>query len=169
VRLHVGGQQEAEGWHILNIQPGPSVDIVGCVTSIPCETESVDEIYASHVCEHLSYQNELAIALAEMFRVLKPGGRLMVSVPDLDILCRLFISPHLSEQDRYHIMRIMMGGQTDPHDFHKAGFTETILAAFLSNAGFAEMRRVDRFDLFSDCSELVVFGAAISLNVEAVK
>lgn len=44
----------------------------------PFETASFDEIYASHVLEHL--QNPFA-AMVEWHRLLKPGGRLEIKVP----------------------------------------------------------------------------------------
>ena len=38
------------------------------------EDDSIDEIYASHVLEHLSYRNEIVPALKEWRRVLLPGA-----------------------------------------------------------------------------------------------
>lgn len=46
--------------------------------------------------------------------MLKPGGRLHASVPDLNILCRIFIHPSLDEAGRFHIMRMMYGGAANP-------------------------------------------------------
>lgn len=56
----------------------------------------------------------------------------LVAVPDLEVLARLFLDKELlSPQERYHVVRIMYGGQVDDHDFHRSGFDEIILAAFL--------------------------------------
>jgi predicted SAM-dependent methyltransferase len=51
----------------------------------------------------------------------KQGGTVMISVPDLETLCHLFIHPQITPKDRHHIMRIIFGAQVDPHDFHYAG------------------------------------------------
>ena len=94
MRLHIGGWERREGWTILDAAPGPHVDIVG-----PCddlgrfESGSVLEIYASHVLEHLSYVEALPRALKEWHRVLAPGGRAMISVPDFEVICQLFVDP----------------------------------------------------------------------------
>jgi predicted SAM-dependent methyltransferase len=158
------------GWTNLNVQPGPAVDIVGTCTDLSRFADgSVAEIYASHVLEHLTYADELLKAVAEFHRVLEPGGRLMASVPDFELLCRLFSAPGLTAQQRFDIMRMIFGGQTDPHDYHKAGITFEFLDAYLRHAGFAEVRRVEEFGLFEDASRMRVGGQLISLNVQALK
>ena len=169
MRLHLGGTEPREGWHLFNAQQLDGVDTVGNVTELPFEDESFATVYASHLIEHLGYQEELPKALAGIHRVLKPGGKLMVSVPDLDTLAALFVSPTLDVNERFHVMRIMFGGQTDEWDFHKVGFTLPIMSHFLAQAGFSEIRQTDGFGLFNDCSDVTVCGVPISLNVEARK
>lgn len=170
LRLHIGGTERRAGWQILNIQPGPAVDYVGDCTDLSRFAEaSVEEVYASHVYEHLGYQQELPRALAEIYRVLKPGGVLKISVPDLDVLCRLFVHPELALPERFHVMRMMFGGQGNPFDFHKVGLNWEILCDFLGQAGFRSATRVASFGLFQDCSVLQFAGNPISLNVEATK
>jgi predicted SAM-dependent methyltransferase len=170
VNLHIGGKKAKDGWLNLNIQPGPHVDAVGtCVDLGQFAAESFEQVYASHVIEHLGYKAELPTALAEIHRVLKPGGAFFVSVPDLEVLCRLFVRPELKPEERFRVMRMMFGGQMDEHDFHKTGFTGHMMQAFLSGAGFSSIRRVEEFGLFEDASSLRFLGHLISLNVEARK
>ncbi len=170
IRLHIGGRERRDGWTILNIEPGPHVDHVGdCRDLSPFADGLVEEIYASHVFEHLGYFDELPQALAECRRVLKDGGRLQISVPDLEILCRLFLHPELKAEQRFHIMRIMFGGQMDPNDFHKVGLTFEFLNDFLTRIGFNDIQRIDEFRLFDDTSSLRIGGVLISLNITALK
>src|SRR6476660_9763094 len=94
LRLNIGGTEPRHGWKILNIQPGPCVDFVGdCTDLSQFADDSVAEVYASHVFEHLGYQEDLPRALREVRRVLVPGGLFRIGVPDLDALCWLFMSP----------------------------------------------------------------------------
>ncbi|GJM07888.1 MAG: hypothetical protein DHS20C11_01640 [Lysobacteraceae bacterium] len=46
--------------------------------SLPFDNESFDVVVASHVLEHLE---DAEASVAEWFRVLKPGGRLLIGVP----------------------------------------------------------------------------------------
>ena len=171
VRLHIGGVEPQPGWTILNVQPGPAVDLVGDCTDLgQFPEESVAEIYGSHVLEHLSYAGELDTALQEFNRVLVPGGVVRISVPDFELLCRMFLHPALDIDKRFYIMRMIFGGQTDYTDFHKVGLTWEFLSNYLNAAGFSEIKRVDEFNIFqNDCSSIRYLGQLISLNVEAVK
>lgn len=170
LRLHVGGEAPLDGWKVLNIDPADYVDYVGdCSDLSQFADQSVAEIYASHVLEHLGYLDDLPNALKEFHRVLKVGGRLRLSVPDLETLCRLFLHPKLDMSSRFHVMRIMFGGQMDAHDFHKVGMTEEFMTDYLQVAGFQSIERVETFDLVADTSTLKLAGVAVSLNMQAVK
>jgi protein O-GlcNAc transferase len=170
LRLHIGGREIKEGWKILNAQAGEGVDFVGdCADLGRFADASVDEIYASHVLEHLGYQSHLPRALKEFWRVLKPGGAASISVPDFEVLCRQFLDPRATLEERFHCMRMVFGGQIDEFDFHHVGLTHEFLSQYLYAAGFSRVERVKRFGLFQDGSELVVRGERISLNVIAYK
>jgi predicted SAM-dependent methyltransferase len=170
LKLHIGGRIPKEGWKILNIQPGPAVDFVGdCVDLSQFKDNSVAEIYLSHVLEHLDYQKEAHVALQGFKRVLVPGGKLMIGVPDLDVLCHLLIAPFLNPEAKFFVMRMIYGGQMNPHDYHKAGYNFLFLHSFLTQDGFTQIRRVPSFGLFDDTTEKIVNGVPISLNVEAFK
>lgn len=170
MKLHIGGRERKEGWSILNAQPGPVVDIVGDFRDLSgFEDESVDAVYASHVLEHLDMASEALAALKELHRIVRPDGCVMISVPDVAILSQLILHPQATPELQLHLMRVLFGGQTDPWDYHKSGYTEAVLLGFLGNAGFMNVVRVPEFGLFNDTSSLKIAGVPISLNVEARK
>lgn len=170
LRLHIGGTSVRAGWKILNVQAGPGVDFVGsCVDLSQFRDGSVREIYASHVYEHLAYRTELKPALAEAWRVLEPGGRLMIAVPDLDVLFGMFLDPALQPHEKFYVTRMIYGGQVDAFDFHKCGFNFEILEHYVKQAGFRTLERVTEFGLFADTSTLKYMERSISLNAIATK
>jgi predicted SAM-dependent methyltransferase len=169
MKLHIGGHESKAGWKILNIQAGPAVDYVGDLRDLSQFADaSFEEVYASHVLEHVA-QAQVVPTLRGVRRILQPGGRLMVSVPDLDVLCQSFVSPFASPDVKFHVMRMIFGGQVDAHDFHYMGFNQEFLAHFLREAGFSSSQRVASFGLFKDTSEFRPYGFPISLNMVAIR
>jgi predicted SAM-dependent methyltransferase len=162
---------EAVGWEVLDVNPGPNVDHVRNAGDLQCFADATfTEIYASHVVEHFDYKSELLATLKEWRRVMIPGGILYVSVPDLDVLARLFIDrERLSFQDRVLVMRMIFGGHIDKNDYHLVGLNEEFLTDLLRSAGFTQMRKVDGFGLFKDTSTLAFKGVPISLNIVCAK
>jgi predicted SAM-dependent methyltransferase len=172
MKLHIGGTEPHPDWKILDIEKRPEVDFVCNAADLSqFEDNSIDAIYASHVLEHFYYNidNELGNVLKEWYRVLRPNGQLMVSVPDMQILCALYSRQSVDSTTRFHLMRILFGGQMDQYDVHKVGFDFDFLTWHLTQVGFCQCQRVMEFNIFNDCSSLRVLGSLISLNVIATK
>jgi predicted SAM-dependent methyltransferase len=54
MKLHIGGKIKKDDWKILNIQNKEGVDFIGDISDLSqFEEESINEIYASHVFEHV--------------------------------------------------------------------------------------------------------------------
>lgn len=170
ILLHIGGKASTPGWTVYDIDPAPHVDIQGdCSDMAAVGDASCAVVYASHVFEHLGYDRDLPRCLVECHRILKPGGRLLSSVPDFDTLCRLFVDKNSTFEDRYIIMQVIFGGRTTPHDVHFTGLSLDIMSSFLRKAGFASGYRVAEFGLFQDSSSLRYHGVPISLNLVSIK
>ncbi len=172
IRLHIGGQEYHQDWKIFDALPREEVDFIGNAKDLSQFADnSIAAIYTSHVLEHFHYllDDELSSTLKEWHRVLEPGGELMVSVPNLKVICSLYVDPHTPANDRYHLMRMIFGGQLDEYDVHKVGFDQDILGMYLQNAGFRDLQVVSEFGLFNDCSSLLFGGVPISLNMIAKK
>ena len=102
-------------------------------------------------------------------RILKVGGKFYVSVPDLEVLCRIFIDKNAPIKVKFHVMRMIFGGQIDKFDYHYFGWNFDFMSAYLEEAGFKKAEKVKTFDIFNDTSSYAPYGPLISLNVIAYK
>lgn len=107
--------------------------------------------------------------LREWHRVLKPGGALMLSVPDLHALAKLYLNDALTFAERFFVMRVIFGGQTTPHDFQRVGLDAETLGMYLNATGFCKVApRTHGFGLFpGDASDMTFKGVQVSVNVAA--
>ena len=67
----------------MDVVAGPNVDIVGSAEQIPFDEAHFDAIVCTQVLEHIPHPTE---ACREFFRVLKPGGILLLTVPQMNEL-----------------------------------------------------------------------------------
>lgn len=176
VMLNIGGTEKQEGWWNLNSQSSSKAipvfaQIIRDMHNLQgFPNASVGVIYSSHTLEHNGIRIGDATVqktLAEWSRVLRPGGLLLLSVPDFSVLARMFLDDSLTVADRYFVLKMVYGAQGDLFDFHYTGFDEELLRIYLTEAGFCELERVGNFNIFSDTSAAVHFGYHISLNFAA--
>lgn len=83
-QLEVGsGGKRREGWITLDLVPG--ADLLWSLNwRLPFADASLDRVFCEHVLEHFSIHQAKHV-LNEIRRVLRPGGQLLISVPDLDV------------------------------------------------------------------------------------
>jgi len=89
-KLHIGCSDHVlPGW--LNGDLAPVVDGViylDATDQLPFEDGQFDRVFSEHMIEHITYEDGASM-LRDCFRVLKPGGRLRISTPDLSFLVDL--------------------------------------------------------------------------------
>jgi SAM-dependent methyltransferase len=122
--------------------------------TLPFASGSVDAIYASHVWEHLYYEDARR-ATNECFRVLKRGAYLRLVVPDLQLYCEQYLgrlndpaaAKALHGKLLYrHLAReksLLIRLYTAVVDFHthKFMYDEAAMMEMLRESGFSEIRR----------------------------
>ncbi|HSI57884.1 MAG TPA: methyltransferase domain-containing protein, partial [Ideonella sp.] len=167
-RLLVGGKAGSPGWEALGDE-APAADPARAKDLSRFADGSFDTLHAAQVMARLDYREELLHTLGEWYRVLKPGGEIEISVPDLEVLAELILNKQLGMADRFMAMRMMFGGHMDEHDYHQSGLTQEFLGGYLSNVGFTGIERVQSFPHFRDTSDLRFAGRPIALNMRARK
>jgi SAM-dependent methyltransferase len=168
-RLEIGpGAHRVPGFETLNIVAGRNVDYVADASrTLPFLSNTFTTIYASHVLEHVPwYQTETV--LREWVRVLRPGGRLEIWVPDGLKICRAFVESEETGADtisadgwyRFNDRRDPCvwaagrifsygdgtGKKQDPN-WHLALFSERYLKDALNQVGLCDVARLHKSDV----------------------
>lgn len=148
IRLNLGsGGVPYKGWLSVDLYD-KRAHVMMDITKLDFDDNSVTEILASHVFEHLNPYHSIAI-LQEWRRVLKPGGKLSMEMPDIEALCKRFVTASTGE--RYGILNAIYGsvnttGEGGPDNItspHLFGWWKQSLWDHLSNAGFTNIQFMD--------------------------
>lgn len=123
-------------------------------TLVEVEKGSVEEIYSSHLLEHIEHLKVRGV-LERWYEVLKDDGRLTINVPDMEWVARKVLTyedwvdtPLYYNQmvGEHGIMSIIYGSQSHEGEFHKSGFTRRYLNDLLTSVGFREIEIEQVFD-----------------------
>ncbi len=140
IKLHLGcGDEYRPGYLNIDRYDRSVADIVSDVIQLPFESSTVDEIEADQLIEHLDYVHG-RYALNEWFRILKPGGRLVLETPDLKASMKEFVSASL---DSKRIKLQWIYGLDSPGLTHKSGYPFDLLKDDLRSIGFASVSKLD--------------------------
>src|SRR5690242_15221442 len=103
MRLFIGTGVDGlhpDGYTTVDIDPANKPDIVADASSLTIiESSTCEEVYASHVLEHIPWPHAVS-AITEWARVLRPGGTIKISVPDMELLARMLARA----QNPWHVM-----------------------------------------------------------------
>lgn len=102
-----------------------AADIKAYMWDTPFEDNSVDGLICFHALEHIS-KFQVVPTIREFQRILKPGARFLILVPNLIWCMEKFIeAPDINWR-----MDTIFGIQTNDGQYHKTGFTESIIRQY---------------------------------------
>jgi len=142
------------GWVNIDNDPGVEADLHEDAEVLPSiANESVDEIYAGHIAEHIV---DLKGGLSRWYEVLKPGGKITITVPDLIGATKLWKEdkdfPAIDLPADYGIVAVLVGGHireecVNNHSLHRRAFDYSSLALCMEAVGFVDLKEVDNHPL----------------------
>lgn len=140
------GRHVLDGWVNVDVVPSPKAkrppDILASVLSIPLPDGCADEFMAIHGFEHL-WLWDVPKALAEWHRLLKPGGLLVLEMPDVK-KCAKNLLRLIETEDIKSLDSLAMHGlygdprEEDPWMGHRWGWTPKTIKPVLKAAGFGK-------------------------------
>lgn len=154
-KLQIGsGPNTLEGWLSTDIAPASEgVIYLDATKRFPFAENTFDYVYSEHMIEHIP-RNDGLFMLKECRRVLKPGGILRLSTPDLEVLLSLYFHGEdpLSERyikwitDRYlGKMNVYKASYVINNAFrnweHQFLYDGELMEIAMQEAGFTNMRR----------------------------
>jgi len=118
------------------------------ISKLDFDPNSVSEILASHVFEHLNPYH-VWDTLSSWYKILKPGGKLIMEMPNIEELCRRFATA--TKAERYGILNAVYGSVnttdvggpdqiTSPHLF---GWWPEAIWDHLVGVGFTDVKFMD--------------------------
>lgn len=141
-QLEIGsGPVRKNGWVTLDMCRGADV-FWDLRRPLPFADASFDLVYCSHVLEHFAHP-DLQRLLQQVLRILRPGGRFLVAVPDAS----LYIDAYLKRSDASDLLRyrpaVVSGQPMDVLNYifymdnqHRFMFDRDNLAHHCREAGF---------------------------------
>lgn len=134
MKLHLGcGSVHKPGYVNVDIRNLSTVDLVCNITSrLPWDDDSCECVETYHVLEHLP-RRKVSGVLAECYRVLQPGGVLIIEVPNFDVACQEYLA---GNDER---LNSIFGRQRWEGDAHLFGYNVERLTKMLENAGFSDV------------------------------
>lgn len=161
VGLHVGcGANVLPGYTNLDIFPNEGVDVVcDAREGLPFEDDTFEKTFSEHMLEHVDYPTSVKFILSEMVRVTKPGGSVVVGVPDASYAINAYAASDTGYFDelreRWYKNRSNLAHYTQPVDMvrlvladedddqvytpHLWGYDQASLTDLLVEAGLTDI------------------------------
>ena len=134
IKLHIGcGNIYKKGYINIDAYNVSKIDLQARAAKLPYNNDSIDKIENHHLLEHLD-RKECNLVLREWFRVLKPGGQLIIEVPDLLRNIEIFLQSSYRErweayrkEFQYGRIQTIYGLGEKKGQLHKNGFEKESL------------------------------------------
>lgn len=145
LRLNLGcGRHVLDGWYNIDAGAHPNAirppEMISDVKSIALPNKCATEIMAIHLWEHI-YRWDCETVLAEWGRLMRPGARLVLEMPDLYKFCRNILEGIKGKKDPDQLGMWGMFGdprERNPLMLHHWAWSFATLAPFLEQHGFTQ-------------------------------
>jgi predicted SAM-dependent methyltransferase len=156
--IHLGcGNALLPGWINLDCYPPPRLQGIEIMTvdmrrGLPLAAASASAVYSEHFLEHLPFETIRTVILPEIRRILAPGGRIRIGVPNGEYFVDQYVAYRAGERDT--LFEAQRSGKTPmmmlneiAHGFgHYFAYDFETLASLLHAAGLVKVMRRAPFE-----------------------
>lgn len=165
-KVHLGcGEKRLNGFLNVDARASAHTDLVCDFYELPFADNSVELFYMCHSLEHIP-MHQTHLFIRKLFTMLKPSGKIYISVPDFAVLSSLYLSGRVPLSS---IVRAIHGGQEYPGNTHYMSYDQDILTNILLNSGYSGIHPYRPEDFlphgFTDTSTYEIGRRRISLNL----
>jgi predicted SAM-dependent methyltransferase len=157
LQLHIGcGRGTLPGWVNIDVHPAPLA--MNVLRGMPFAAGSARCVFVSHFLEHLFFPRDVRPFLAELRRILAPGGVVRIVVPDIEQCIDAYVTDDRAffgsrretwswwpeNPTRLEDFLGYAGVGAEPaylFESHKYGYDFETLRRTLEDAGFASIKR----------------------------
>ncbi len=139
-----GGRNPFRPGEFLNVDivDFPQVDLVFDVRkTFPMQDGVIAEIISIATLEHLR-KPHVHHMLREFFRVLRPGGVVRVSTPDIEAIARAVLEGRDPDEVNQQLFGKFKDDGTEDYDVHRWMYTAPQMIAALQATGFTDAERI---------------------------
>ena len=140
MKLNYGcGETKLAGYINIDIEESVKPDLVLDLRKkqFPYEANTVETIQCIHNLEHIE-QKFWAQILSEFWRVLQPGGELMLAYPEFEKCAHNFLENYQGQRDFWRAT--LYGRQLYPGDYHVVPMVTTEVEDLLEDCGFHDIQ-----------------------------
>jgi len=109
------------------------------VRKLPFKDNYADYIIASEILEHMPLK-DLNNTLREWVRVLKKGGKMIITVPDFDQLCKEWLNEPFGPERYGDMAQVIYGSQIADGEYHQSPLTVAFFTHYLSSMNLTDGR-----------------------------
>lgn len=138
------------------------------IYKLPMKSDTADGLFSAHSLEHLPIRRA-KLALKDWHRVLKPGGTLLLSMPDIDMIMGVLLRGDLNANSRRWFLYTLFGYQADmecgdvedppvdPGQFHTCGYSKRTLVEEMQGIGY-NIREAENYEGYGTPGVYIIAG-----------
>ncbi len=142
LKLNIGSGQRPfqKPWINVDCQEKWKPDVLADANSMPMfKDASADTIVLHHVLEHFGCGECIGL-LRECYRILEPGGKLLIFVPNIRALAQRWLMRQID--DYIFCVNLYGAYMGDPHDRHLWGYSFDSLKEVLVGIGLSNVKQI---------------------------